>query len=61
MSMFRTKIQEIERERNTILGVLNVLQTVCQTLQQRIEAVFLSLTKQEMERKMNCRKKLICV
>jgi hypothetical protein len=48
MSMLLRNIQEIERERNSVLEVLAVLQSVCQQLQHRIEERFLSLKTQEI-------------
>jgi hypothetical protein len=47
--MFRTNIQEIERDRNSLLEVLTVLQSVCPLLQHGIEERFLSLKIREIK------------
>jgi hypothetical protein len=47
-SIFHTNIQEIERERNSLLEVLTALQSVCHLLQHRIKEGFLSLKTQEI-------------
>jgi hypothetical protein len=58
MSMFHTKIKDIERERNSVLEVWTVL------LQHRTEVRFLSLKNersQAKERQMDWRKQLSCL
>jgi hypothetical protein len=48
ISIFLTYIQEIERQRNSVLEVLTALQSACQLLQHRIEEGFLFLKMQEI-------------
>jgi hypothetical protein len=62
--MFHTKIQQIEKKRNSVLEVLTVLQSDCQMLQHRIEVGFLSLKKQEIlskGKKDGLEKEVVCL
>jgi hypothetical protein len=56
MSLFHTKTQETERERNSVFEVFTILQSVCQMLQHRTEVEFLSLKTLEVlsKRKERC-------
>jgi hypothetical protein len=48
MSMFHKNVQEIEWERNSVLEVLDVLESVCQILELKLEEGFLCFKTQWM-------------